>query len=257
MGNKYKKPFLENVIFRIDLAQPLSLSKQSVADFHENIKAIFPNRNNTSGFIFETKFGVEGQDKGGVKQSQRPFAKYEFSSTDGKIVLVLDEEPSNLNLSFQSYNNSDELNKIVGLISSAINKVYGNVLIKRTGLRYVNNIILTEGSAFDWTLFINNSLISMLDFLPDKGSISRVMGRIELNKDTHKLQFYFGLVNPEYPNRIAKKEFVLDYDCYVTEQINITDLLEIVRILHDEIKSLFERSILDGLRTKMGVISDE
>jgi uncharacterized protein (TIGR04255 family) len=257
MGNKYRKPFLKSVIFRIDLAQPLSQSKQLVADFHEIIKDVFPNREDTAGIILKATFGTEGKDRGTVKQSQRTVTKYKFSNIDGKIILMLEEEPSNLSLLFNSYNNSDELNKLVSLIATTIIKVYGSILIKRIGLRYINNINLNEGSAFDWALFINNRLISMLDFPPDKGTTSRVLGRIELNKDTHKVQFYFGLANPEYPNRIARKEFVLDYDCYVNEDVNITDVLKTVKILHDEIKILFEISILDGLREKMGVISDE
>jgi len=257
MAYKYKKPFLKQVVFRIDLAQPISQSKKLASDFQEIIKNEFPNREDISGIHFEATMGM-GKDKGAsVKQTQRIVTSGRFSDADRKTILMFEPEPPNLNLLFNSYDSSDELKKIVGLITAAINKVYGNILIKRTGLRYINNITLNEGDAFDWALFINEHLISMLDFPSDKGMMSRAIGRIELNKDTHKIQFYYGIANPEYPNPIARKEFILDYDCYSTEEINITEVPNTVNILHAEIKALFERSILGGLREKMGVISDE
>ena len=257
MGNKYKKHFLKSVIFRIDLAQSLSQSKKLAFDFHEIIKEKFPTKEDISGIRFEATMGLVGKDQGTVKQTQHTVTSYKFTDASGKTILVLEPEPSNLNLSFNSYNNSDELKEFIDSIIEAFKRTYGIILIKRIGLRYINNIDITEGDAFDWGLFINDHLVSMLDFSPNKGETSRAIGRIELNKDTHKVQFYYGIANPEYPNPIARKEFILDYDCYSTDEINITDVPSTVKILHDEIKSLFERSILDGLRERMGVVGDE
>jgi uncharacterized protein (TIGR04255 family) len=257
MGNKYKKPFLKSVIFRIDLAQPLSQSQKLASDFHEIIKSKFPIIEPISGIQFEATMGMEKDKAPSVKQTQHIVRSNRFSDADRKTILMVEPGPPNLNLLFNSYDNSDELNRLVGLITATVSQVYGNVLIKRTGLRYINNINLNGGNVFDWALFVNGHLISMLDFLPDKGTMSRALGRIELNKDTHKIQFYYGIANPEYPNPIARKEFILDYDCYSTEEINITEVSNTVKILHEEIKTLFENSILDGLREKMVVISDE
>ena len=257
MGNKYKKPFLKSVIFRIDLAQPLSQSKKLVSDFHKIIEGNFPIKEDISGITFEATMEVEKGKSPSVKQIQHQITSNRFRDADRKTILMFEPQPPNLNLSFNPYENSDELKIIVDLIATAINKVYGNVLIKRTGLRYINNINLNAGDAFDWTSFIDGHLISMLDFPSDKGTMSRAIGRIELNKDTHKVQFYYGIANPEYPNPIARKEFILDYDCYSTEEINITQVPNAVLVLHEEIKALFERSILDGLRERMGVISNE
>jgi uncharacterized protein (TIGR04255 family) len=255
MGQKYKEPFLKKVIFRIDLTQPLSQSKQLANDFYEIIKVKFPKKEDITGLHLEATMSMGEKDKGTVKQTQRTVTSYKFSDVDNKTILMLEAEPPNLNLLFNSYSGSDELNGLVNVISAAVNKVYGDTLIKRTGLRYINNINLKEGSAFDWAPFIDKHLISMLDFLPnDKGTISRTMGRLELNRDTYKVQFYFGLANPEYPNPIARKEFLLDYDCYSTEEINVMEVPKVINLLHEEVKSLFEKSILDGLREIMGVV---
>jgi len=60
----------------------------------------------------------------------------------------------------------------------------------------------------------------------------------------------------EYPNPIARKEFILDYDCYVMDEISAAEIPKLVKVLHEDAKDLFERSILDGLREKMGLIND-
>ena len=72
---------------------------------------------------------------------------------------------------------------------------------------YINDIIL-DGDAFHWAPFINSHLISLLDFPPEKRKTSRGMGRIEIAEDNYSVLFQFGMFNPEYPNPIARKEFI-------------------------------------------------
>lgn len=257
MGKRYKNPPLKNVIFRIDLAQPINQGKKLLNDFYKIIENNFPNREDISGIRIEATMGLAKDKEPSVKQFQRAVISNKFSNADQTIILMFEPEPSNFNLLFKSYKNSEELKSLVELIVTAVNKTYGNILIKRVGLRYINNIVIKEGDAFDWDSFINKNLISMMEFFPDKRKISRSIGRMELNKDTYNVQFYYGMANPEYPNPIARKEFILDYDCYSTDEININDVPDVVKALHDEIKRLFESSILDGLRDLMGVVSDE
>jgi uncharacterized protein (TIGR04255 family) len=142
-------------------------------------------------------------------------------------------------------------------VIDAISKIYGEIEIKRTGLRYINDIVLPEGNTFDWTAFINRSLISCLDFVPEKENLSRAMGIIELNRENHKVLFQFGMYNPDYPNSIAQKVFVLDYDCYTTEELKTSDIIGMVDTLQKDEEELFERSIENGLREKMVVVADE
>ncbi len=257
MGKRYENSYLKNVIFRIDLAQPISQGKKLLNDFSKILERDFPNREDISKIHLEATMGLSKDKEPSVKQFQRIVVSNKFSNADKTTILMFESEPSNLNLSFNSYKSSAELNELVESIVKAVHKVYGNVLIKRIGLRYINNISIKDGDTFDWHSFINPYLISMLEFSTDKRNISRAIGRMELNKDFYKVQFYYGMVNPEYPNPIARKEFILDYDCYSTEEININEVPAMLTILHEEIKSRCESSIVDGLREIMGVISDE
>lgn len=143
------------------------------------------------------------------------------------------------------------------MIINAVIKVYGDIEIKRTGLRFINDISLPEGNPFDWAPFINPSLIASLDFPPENRNLSRSMGVIELIRDDHRVLFQFGMYNPEYPNKIARKIFVLDYDCYTTDKLNISEIKDKIGILQKDEEKLFESSIEDGLREKMVVVVDE
>jgi uncharacterized protein (TIGR04255 family) len=205
---------------------------------------------------FEATMELAGKDQGAIKQTQRTVTSYRFDNADKKVVLMVEAEPPNLNLLFNEYKDSDKLNSLIDLIVSAIKKIYGDVLIKRTGLRYINNIRL-EGDTFQWAPFINPHLISLLDFLPEKRRMSRGMGRIEISEDRYNVHFQFGMFNPEYPNPIARKEFILDYDCYLKEEIDVTNVPKIIENLHKAEKEFFERSITDELRNVMGVIKHE
>lgn len=256
MGMRYSDTFLKSVIFRVDLAEPIRTSKKLVNDFHELIKSKFPTREDISGIQFEATMALAGKDKNTVRQIQRTVTSYKFVDGSGKIVLMLEAEPSNLNLVFNTYKDSTELMEIIDIIVTAIKKTQGDILVKRTGLRYINDVVL-EGDAFEWSPFIDPHLISLLDFPPDKRKISRGLGRIELAEDNCNVLFQFGMFNPEYPNPIARKEFILDYDCFTTEETEITNVPKIIEELHEAEKTLFERSITDELRKIMGVIKDE
>ncbi|MEN4007279.1 MAG: TIGR04255 family protein [Methanobacteriaceae archaeon] len=77
---------------------------------------------------------------------------------------------------------------------------------------------------------------------------------IEVREDDYLLRFQFGLYNTEYPSPIARKEFVLDYDCYIEGEIDILELFKRSDECNKIIYSWFERSIQDELRKEMGML---
>lgn len=67
------------------------------------------------------------------------------------------------------------------------------------------------------------------------------------------VRFQYGMFNSEHPNPIARKEFVLDFDCYTKDEQDISDVLTLLDSFHEKIKEMFESSILGDLRQIMGV----
>jgi uncharacterized protein (TIGR04255 family) len=252
---QYKNNYLTDVIFRIDFDKPVTRSKKSVDDFHNLVKDIFPRKEIVQRTTLQAQI-VTQRDGNKFTQSQQKVTDYRFTDEDQKKTLML--EPSmDINLVFKVYKNSTELKQVINLIIDATIKIYGDIKIKRTGLRYINDITIPEGNSFDWAPFINRSLISSLGFRSENDKLSRSMGVMELIRDSHKVLFQFGMYNPEYPNYITRKTFALDYDCYTEALLNASEIKETIEMLQKDEENLFERSIENGLREKMVVIVDD
>lgn len=231
-------------------------SKKLADNFYNLIKNTFPKKSTIKGVELHGEIISKKDGSNTVTQSQQRITNYRFEDENQKKLLML-EPLKDINLVLKVYKNSNDLKDIIKLIIDAIIDVYGDIKIKRTGLRYINDINIIEGNPFDWSPFINHSLISCLNFLSEDDRLARSMGIIELNREDHKVLFQFGMYNPEYPNSIAKKVFVLDYDCYTTDELNASEIIKIIEILQQDEEELFERSIEEGLREKMGVITDD
>ena len=254
MAMKYKDNVLSQVIFRLDLASEIAQSKNLSNNFYnDDIKKIFSDKKDLEGVRAEVSFTTEeGSHK--ISQSQHKETSYRFSEDSKNKILVL--EPSALTLSIRKYIDEDELYRIITPVISQFKAIYGNIIIKRIGLRYINNIVISEGNAFDWNSFIYGKLTLGLEFPEDRNEISRLMSSMELKREDYAIRFIYGMFNSEYPNRIARKEFILDYDCYTEEETELKDIEDKVKLFHDEIIKLFEKSIGQGLREKMGVLSE-
>lgn len=252
---QYENNYLTDVIFRIDFDKPIIGGKKLADDFYNLIKTVFPKRALVQGTVLHAQI-VAQKDGNKFTQSQQKVTNYRFWDENQKKILML-EPSTDINLVLKVYKNSRELKDVINLIIDATIKVYGDIRIKRIGLRYINDITIAEGNPFDWVPFINRSLISSLDFRSTEDKLSRSMGTMELIRDDHKVLFQFGMYNPEYPGSIARKVFVLDFDCYKEDVLNVSQMREMVEILQKDEESLFEHSIEDGLRKEMVVVTDD
>jgi uncharacterized protein (TIGR04255 family) len=255
IGMQYESNPLTDVIFRIDFDEPVIGSKKLADDFYNLIKSAFPKKDIVQGVVLRAQM-VAKKDGNKLSQSQQKVTNYRFLDENQKKILML-EPSTDLNLVLKVYKNSRELKDVINLIIDSVIKVYGDIKIKRTGLRYINEIVIQEGNSFDWAPFINRSLISSLEFRTEADKLSRSMGMMELIRDDHRVLFQFGMYNPNYPNSISRKAFVLDFDCYTEVTLNASRIRETVEILQKDEEELFERSIEDGLREKMVVVDDD
>ena len=118
-------------------------------------------------------------------------------------------------------------------------------------MRYVNNIDLNEKNPLNWNKYIKTNLLSIFKFVDDKKFISRVFNDLEMKYDDMSIKFQYGMHNPDYPSPIKKKVFILDYDVYHVGEREKSEVPVVIGKYHDQIISLFEGSINDGLRAKM------
>ena len=240
---KYKKNFLAQVILRLDFTKEIEQSETCYSKFYDGIKGVFPNKKIDTSVTVKATF----LDKK-FEQSQEESPLYTFTNIEETKILTLEKTDLVITYVNNSYTDFSELSDTIKLVINSFYSAYGNMIVKRTGLRYINNFYLPEGDPLDWSNLIDKRLLQLIEFVPDKKELSQVLGVLVLNKSYGKLRIVSGLFNSEYPNKIAKKEFILDYDCFSEYENEVQDIPALAKTLNDEITKLFELSIQDGMR---------
>ncbi|MBU1851842.1 MAG: TIGR04255 family protein, partial [Candidatus Omnitrophica bacterium] len=124
--------------------------------------------------------------------------------------------------------------------------------IIRLGLRYINQIKLPRGNPFSWNTYLDSSLTTnVAKFYGGKESLARAMSQLIVVFEAYKMNYNYGFYNSEYPGKISRKEFALDFDCY-TQDVGIGECEKYLTIFNNKITEYFEGYIKDGLRTIMG-----
>jgi len=227
--------FLKQVILRLDLLGEIDRSQQVLDDIKRDVTDIFPD--------FETRDLVSVEmtiDQSQKTTKERRYKSFVFSNNITNNSLVL--EPSAIIFDIKKYNNYEEFKGLVQKVIQNLGEQTSSIKVSKTGLRYINQIIINEGDPFNWINLIKEPLICSLNFIEDRSELSRSVGVMELNKSDYYVRFQYGWFNSEFPNPIAKKEFLLDYDCYFDNESDVSSIISQINILHEEIKNLFEQS---------------
>lgn len=244
----YDKNFLKDVIFRIDFSPILKINTELPVEFQEAIKKELPVLEIQNLEEVEAEFRFPGPMS--TKTTNIP--QYIFSNKETGIRVTLNFE--SLIIHYRKYDTYENFKKIVELAYDQFQKKYSPIAFKRIGLRFVNEIVFEEGNPFDWNNYIAKPLVEPIEnFFDDQKTISRSIGQTIQNKENHILKFTYGIYNKtSFPAPIARKEFILDYDCN-TQVLEESNVMPFLKTFHDEIQALFEKSITDELRNYMGV----
>jgi uncharacterized protein (TIGR04255 family) len=246
---RFEKNFLKKVIFRLDYSGFESISEKDAQAFYNEIKDDYP--------IFEKRQLVEFYTT--IKTGQRIDEQkrkdiYDIFDADKAIKCTLAND--HLLLEINTYLDFSWFKKIVETFYNCLSNRFGVLNTQRIGLRYINQIEIKNGDPLSWRGYINNSLLSVIDsfFKSMKEDVARSMGQTTLNRDDYILIFHYGVNNSEYPSRVVRKEFILDYDCY-TRDVQGSDIINDYLVpFHYEILRLFKMSIGSKL---VGEMSEE
>lgn len=142
---------------------------------------------------------------------------------------------------------------------SKFQSIYHLSSINRIGLRYINEVNFEEGNPLDWRRFIAEDKIKgvLSGFNKDSMNLLRSMHMLHLKKENMILSLNYGIFNSEYPNPVARRNFLIDLDGSISNQIPSDQVLESVHQLNALCEEAFEDCIGDGLREKMGVIDGD
>jgi len=222
----------------------LALRQEAPIKFQEMLKEKFPVAE--PGAILELATIVNGAERID-KQTSVPMYSFRAQDSSKQVVIT----PSSFSLEFSRYKNFDDFKSDVFSAYVAFQGLYSPLTITRCGLRFINKIKFTEGNPLDWSDYINPDLLKSMDaFSESKPDISRMMSQICLNKDSYNLNFNFGIYNAEFPGKVSRREFILDYDCF-TKECSSDGVEKQLTTFGTEIQKMFEKSIMPNLRTVM------
>lgn len=235
-----RKSSLTKVIFRLDFQKEISFSKEFIDELGSSIKDSYPELKTDERVLFSLTIESSGKT---TKEKRDKIYRLTNKDTGNTIVL----EPDSLAVDLSTYSRFSDLQSLVGELIRKVGPQIGEMKLRRIGLRYINEIKMPEGHPLDWTEFINENLVSNLRFVEKRNDLSRAMTVLEFAGEEFRMRFQYGLFNSEYPNPIAKREFVLDYDCYLQEEFLLSDVSNYVSRFHAEIMKTLRESVSDGL----------
>lgn len=232
----YKTNYITNAVVGINFSRSVEVSDKLIDELKTIFGDDFPDSQNAETVSLEVS--LSGKEK--TTREVRNRAIRLINKTNGSTVNL---ESNSLSVELRRFHEFEDLKPLVVKLNSFLNGSIAPIGISRLGLRFINQIRLDEGHPLNWDGLIDISLIQSVKIVEPTNEISRAIGVIELNRSEYCLRFNYGWFNSEYPNPIAKKEFVLDYDCYSTNEVQTKDLIEKVGIYHEAIRALFKKSI--------------
>lgn len=251
--SKYRSNFLSNVILKVEFSPILGLDKNNPpARFQSDIKVEFPILKTISGK--QVEFKVDKDEPATISENE--IVKWHFF--DKEKTKIIEIAPNWVTIEYFKYKDFGDFAECFKRVLGMFFDIYDVVrILNRIGLRYINRIKIGQGNPFEWENLINTD-IALVDraFIDKKQDIKKSMHLLELKGDGYDLKCQFGMFNSEYPNTIAKKEFILDYDCYSNEELDKGEISSKAFAFHKVINSWFEKSIGDKLREIMEKVED-
>ena len=253
----YDNNFLSNVVLKLDFAQQDVLLKEDKPAFSTDIADRFPEVSSLQ--LSQTQFTIQLGHSAGFSQQVIGYKWDHRNELNGKKVVVL--APTWLSLEYTlgpgGYDHFPEFRDNLESIFAAFTGQYDVENFTRLGLRYINEIVLPQGDPLDWNGLINEELItSVFAGTAENTKLTRSMHQYSGKRDDISFGFVYGIKNPEYPNAVARREFILDLDCYIAGVVETGEVLDRVNSLNELCSELFENSIENGLREIMGIKED-
>ena len=242
----YKRNYLTSVIARIDFPSPLKqVSKGLPRPMVDLIKEMFPVPEPKPFVAQEMQFSNMQVKQRRVNEG----IEWNFHGENKEKTLTIG--PSALFVNWRQYNSYQDLKNEFLRTALEFLGHYKGTQISRIGMRAINELKMDEQKPLDWSEYVNPELLHLLDFGEDTKFLSRAFHNLESNFGDFNLRFQFGMHNPDYPAKIVKKVFILDFDAYYQGLTDRDQLTECCDRYHEKLQEYFEASITDKLREKM------
>jgi len=250
MDVRYPKTFLQEVVVRTDFAVPIrALTEDIPPALNRAIQSNFSLAEPPQEVNLREVRVAMGKDTSQARERRQVSTLRKYSSATRNKHLHLHQD-----YCFVSYSVYESFAQLRADFLPVIDKIFelgDDIQLKRLGLRYINHIELKEPHPTDWERYLNRDLLSIFD-IHDRKQIARAFHQLFLNLGDFLVNFQYGMHNPDFPDVIRRKVFILDYDAYydgfVDDNREVHDKLD---KFHGVIERLFWNSVQPALKEKM------
>ncbi|MFN0047696.1 MAG: TIGR04255 family protein [Cytophagales bacterium] len=238
----YRKNYLNQVIFQINFVQ-LDVLKLNIDKNLSDLCCQIANTELSKAPHVNVSILPDN------KVISETISSFQFNGSSIRILI----QDSILQIIAFQYENHGHFHKIIDQITTMFIQKYKPKII-RAAIRYVNNIISESGSTYDFNKMINENLLRSTNYFVEGGFIlARSIGNMFIkNENDVEINFVYGYANPEFPNKISKGEFLLDYDCSKSlsteDNVNVSSTIAEIKQFANII---FEKSITEVLKIQM------
>lgn len=242
----YERSFLKQVIARIDFLAPNETLRQSMpAKLANEVAKLFPISEPKQSIAEELQIGPDE-----LHRRQKRQTDWHFYGKEREKRLTITADAAFV--SYSSYTTYDDLKAEFLQVVQALWQAFPDTRATRSGLRYVNNVEIPDNDPTDWTHSFADGLLGVLNFLKEPDYLTRAFHIYEYKYGDIHLRYQFGMPNPDFPAPIKRPLFVLDLDARTDGPLDIGEIANALDRSHEKIQSLFEKSITDDLRERMG-----
>jgi uncharacterized protein (TIGR04255 family) len=247
----YQKTFLKQVILRLDFNRIAVLLTDAETPFTLDMRAKYPDVTSTAATQVQVVMGPSGMAH--VGQQGAGWLRVHKAQGAARSVTLAPDWVA-IEYGEGAYQHFNELQEQVAFILGSFRGRFGQQQFTRIGLRYVNEITRPQGGALDWDGLINPNLVTSVKAgLVDDLRMVRSVHHLVAQRDDVSVILNYGISNPDYPNPVARRQFVLDLDCYVSGLVESAEAEQRISDINKLAEDMFEHSIEEGLRNIMGI----
>ncbi len=246
----YKKPFLKDVILRLDFGAPVAALSRAVPQKIATLALQrFPIAEQQKG----KSHGVVISDAA-IETTQQEIVQWLYHGRNREKTLSI--TASALFLSHRAYESYEALKNDINPVIDAVFDLQKDLVIARIGLRYINVLETDKLNPLSWEGYIRNDLLGSINAFGDTGTLSRAFQIIEFNDDGRQTKLQLGIANPDFPAPIKRNQFVIDIDSSYQGALGGPEVKDAIEIAHSKIQDLFETIITQTTRDLMEQVLD-